>query len=47
MEYKRADRKNPLMGLDNKTCSSPDYWRRLHQVWLSERALRERNAREG
>ena len=33
--YKRADSKNPYMGLDNTVCSTPAYWCRLHQIWLS------------
>lgn len=36
MIYKRADSRNPRMGLDNKECKNPVYWCRLHQVWLSE-----------
>ena len=37
MEYKKADAKNPNMGLNNKICKNPKYWCRLHQVWLSEK----------
>lgn len=36
MTYQIADKRNPFMGLDNKICRNPVYWRRLHQVWLSE-----------
>lgn len=36
MELKKADNRNPQMGLDNKICDNPKYWCRLHQVWLSE-----------
>lgn len=36
MKYKRADARNPNMGLNNKVCKNPKYWCRLHQVWLSE-----------
>ncbi len=31
-----ADSRHPFMGLDNKVCTSPAYWCRLHRVWLSE-----------
>ena len=27
----KADARNPYMGLDNKICTSPKYWCRLHQ----------------
>ena len=36
-EYLKADAKYPRMGLDNKLCTDPKYWCRLHQVWLSEK----------
>lgn len=36
MTYQIADKRNPFMGLDNKICKNPVYWYRLHQVWLSE-----------
>ena len=36
MEYLQANASNPYMGLDNKICTNPVYWCRLHQVWLSE-----------
>ena len=35
MDYLKADEKNPYMGLYNKTCENPEYWCRLHEVWLS------------
>ena len=35
-EYKRADARNPHMGLYNRICRNPEYWCKLHQVWLSE-----------
>lgn len=25
------------MGLNNRTCRNPEYWCKLHQVWLSEK----------
>lgn len=34
-KYQRADDRRPRMGLDNKLCINPEYWCRLHQVWLS------------
>lgn len=34
-KYLRADSKNPYMGLDNKICSSPMYYCKSKQVWLS------------
>lgn len=37
MAYKKADARNPYMGLDNKICENPVYWCRLHEVWLSEK----------
>ena len=37
MQYKRADHRNPFMGLDNKICEDPVYWCRTKQVWLSEK----------
>ena len=34
-EYKKADARNPKMGLFNKTCKNPVYWCRSHEVYLS------------
>lgn len=34
------------MGLDNKVCRSPDYWCRLHQVWLSEQDVARKKCKE-
>jgi hypothetical protein len=36
LQYKIADANNPRMGIDNKICIDPEYWCRLHQVWLSK-----------
>lgn len=41
-EYKRADARNPNMGLNNKPCDNPKYWCRLHQVWLSEEDVKRK-----
>lgn len=35
-EYRKADARNPHMGLNNRICRNPEYWCKLHQVWLSE-----------
>ena len=35
MKYMTTDN-HPLMGLNNKICKNPEYWCRLHKVWLSE-----------
>lgn len=42
-EYKKANSKNPRMGLDNKLCIDPVYWCRLHEVWLSEKDVKRKN----
>lgn len=34
--YEKASFNNPWMGLNGKVCTSPAYWCRLHEVWLSE-----------
>lgn len=41
--YQRADDRNPYMGLDNKVCTEPKYWCRLHQVWLSEKDIKKKH----
>lgn len=46
MGYMVADARNPFMGLDNQICRKPEYWCRLHQVWLSERDLQRKKCRE-
>lgn len=45
MEFKKADLRNPRMGLDNKICIHPTYWCRLHEVWLSEDDVKKKNCR--
>lgn len=45
MEYMIADARNPFMGLGNKTCQKPEYWCRLHRIWLSEEDALQKNAR--
>jgi len=45
MRYQKADNKHPWMGLDNKTCTSPKYWCRLHEVWLSEDDVKRRKCK--
>lgn len=42
MQYKKADQRNPYMGLDNKICKNPVYWCRLHEVWLSEEDVKKK-----
>lgn len=42
MTYLISNIKNPYMGLDNKICKNPTYWRRLHQVWLSEEDVKKK-----
>ena len=42
MQYKKADQRNPYMGLNNKICENPVYWCRLHQVWLSEEDVKKK-----
>lgn len=32
----KADARNPWMGLNGIVCTSPAYWCRLHEVWLSK-----------
>lgn len=34
------------MGLNNKVCTSPKYWCRLHEVWLSEEDVKRKKCRE-
>lgn len=46
MQYQKADRRHPRMGLDNKICTSPKYWCRLHEVWLSEEDVKRKKCRE-
>ena len=36
MDYNKATSKNPIMGLDNEPCLFPQYWCKLHEVWLSD-----------
>ena len=45
MTYQIADKRNPFMGLDNKICKNPTYWRRLYQVWLSEEDVRRKKCK--
>ena len=45
MEFKRADARNPRMGLNNKDCENPKYWCRIHEVWLSEEDVEEKGCR--
>lgn len=44
-QYLKADDKYPRMGLDNKLCTDPKYWCRLHQVWLSEKDVERKKCR--
>ena len=46
MRYMVADARNPLMGLGNKICRKPEYWCRLHRVWLSEDDVRRKKCKE-
>ena len=43
MKYLKADARIPYMGLNNKICSKPAYWCKLHEVWLSEEDVKKRN----
>lgn len=45
MEYMIADARNPYMGLNNTICPSPEYWCRLHQVWLSKEDVKHRQCK--
>lgn len=40
-----ANQKNPRMGLNNKICIDPQYWCRLHQVWLSEKDVEQKGCK--
>lgn len=44
-EYKKADARNPHMGLHNRVCRNPAYWCRLHRVWLSEKDARKKQCK--
>jgi len=46
IKYKKADKKNPNMGFDNKICTNPKYWCRLHEVWLSEKDVKLKGCKE-
>lgn len=46
MGYMVADARHPLMGLGNKTCRQPEYWCRLHRVWLSGEDVQRKKCRE-
>lgn len=46
MQYKRADARNPNMGLNNKICKNPKYLCLLHQVWLSESDVKRKHCKE-
>ena len=45
-QYKKADARNPYMGLDNMICKDPVYWCRLHEVWLSEKDVQKKKCKE-
>ena len=34
-QFFKANSRHPNMGLNNKLCKHPQYWCRLHEVWLS------------
>ena len=40
-EFKKADKRNPYMGLNNNICKDPKYWCRLHEIWLSENDIQK------
>lgn len=44
-QWKRADSRHPRMGLNNKICVDPQYWCRLHQVWLSEKDVEQKGCK--
>ncbi len=45
-KYKKADLKNPFMGLNNQVCKDPKYWCRLYQVWLSKEDVEKKKCRQ-
>ena len=45
IKYQRADDNHPCMGLNNKICIDPEYWCRLHQVWLSSDDVRRKRCK--
>lgn len=45
MIYKKADQRNPYMGLNNKICKIPAYWCRMHEVWLSEEDVKRKSCK--
>ena len=44
-EYKRADGRNPRMGLNNTNCTNPQYWCPVHEIWLSEEDVEKKGCR--
>lgn len=42
MKYLKASTSIPHMGLNNKICTNPVYWCRLHEVWLSEEDVKKK-----
>lgn len=44
-KWQKATSKNPRMGLNNKICKNPQYWCRLHQVWLSEEDVEQKGCK--
>lgn len=45
-KYLTADSRHPNMGLDNKPCTNPTYWCRLHRVWLSEKDVERKKCKK-
>ncbi len=41
--YEKASFNNPWMGLNGGVCTSPVYWCRLHEVWLSEEDVSQKS----
>lgn len=43
--HPRANTKYPNMGLNGKPCKNPMYWCRLHEIWLSEIDVKNRQCK--
>ena len=43
--YQKAIKNKLYMGLDNKICTSPRYWCRLHEIYLSQKDMERRNCK--
>lgn len=43
--YKKAIKGKLFMGLNNKICQNPAYWCRLHEIYLSEKDVKQRRCK--